>query len=107
MVLSNGMKLALDWPGLALDLLGLALIDHFLEIGELILDRKVDLGLASDWHRIGSGLAKNGSVWPWIGVQFALSGDRVAWLCSSEWIRDHPMWWTCSMVKTVSGHGLA
>ena len=58
MVLSNGMKLALDWPGLALDLLGLALIDHFLEIGELILDRKVDLGLASDWHRIGSGLAK-------------------------------------------------
>jgi len=29
MVLSNGMKLALDWPGLALDLLGLALIDHY------------------------------------------------------------------------------
>ena len=58
MVLGNGLKLALDWLGMALDLLGLALIDRFLEIGELILDRKVDLGLASDWHRIGSGLAK-------------------------------------------------
>ena len=57
MALSNGMKLALDWLGMALDLLGLALIDRFLEIGELILDRKVDLGLASDWHRIGVGLA--------------------------------------------------
>ena len=57
MALSNGMKLALDWLGLALDLLGLALIDRFLEIGELILDRKVDLGMTSDWHRIGTGLA--------------------------------------------------
>ena len=28
MVLSNGMKLALDWPGLALDLLGLARLDN-------------------------------------------------------------------------------
>ena len=29
MALSNGLKLALDWLGMALDLLGLALIDHF------------------------------------------------------------------------------
>ena len=63
MALSNGMKLALDWLGLASDLLGLARIDQVLEIGELILDRKVDLGLASDSPRIGTGLAKIGSYW--------------------------------------------
>ena len=57
MALSNDLKLALDWLGLALDLLGLARIDRVLEIGELILDREVDLGMASDWHRIGTGLA--------------------------------------------------
>ena len=57
MALSNGMKLALDWLGLASDLLGLARIDQVLEIGELILDQKVDLGMTSDWHRIGTGLA--------------------------------------------------
>ena len=57
MALSNGMKLALDWLGLASDLLGLARIDQVLEIGELISDREVDLGMASDWHRIGTGLA--------------------------------------------------
>ena len=57
MALSNGMKLALDWLGLALDLLGLARIDRVLKIGELILEREVDLGMASDWHRIGTGLA--------------------------------------------------
>ena len=48
MALSNDLKLALDWLGLALDLLGLARIDRVLEIGELILDREVDLGMASD-----------------------------------------------------------
>ena len=57
MALSNDLKLALDWLGLALDLLGLARIDRVLKIGELILDREVDLGMASDWHRIGTGLA--------------------------------------------------
>ena len=88
MALSNGMKLALDWLGLASDLLGLARIDQVLEIGELILDRKFDLGLASDWHPIGTALARIDKErirlildcakdWAWIGVQFALSGDRV------------------------------
>ena len=57
MALSNDLKLALDWLGLALDLLGLARIDRVLKIGELILEREVDLGMASDWHRIGTGLA--------------------------------------------------
>ena len=57
MALRNGIKLALDWLGLASDLLGLARIDQVLEIGELILDQKVDLGMTSDWHRIGTGLA--------------------------------------------------
>ena len=61
MALSNGMKLALDWLRLASDLLGLARIDQVLEIGELILDREVDLGMASDWHRIGFKWQKNGS----------------------------------------------
>ena len=66
------------------------------------MDRKVDLGLASDWHPIGTALARIdkerirlildcAKEWPWIGVQFALSGDWVAWLCSSEWTRDHPI----------------
>ena len=54
MALSNGMKLALDWLGLASDLLGLARIDQVLEIGELILDRKVDsIRLTPDWYWIG------------------------------------------------------
>ena len=48
MVLSNGMKLALDWPGLALDLPGLAWIgkdwQRFIE------------KLTLDWHQIGTGL---------------------------------------------------
>ena len=61
MALSNDLKLALDWLGLALDLLGLARIDRVLEIGELILDREVDLGMASDWHWIGFKWQKNGS----------------------------------------------
>ena len=54
MALSNGIKLALDWLGLASDLLGLARIDQVLEIGELILDRKVDsIRLTPDWYWIG------------------------------------------------------
>ena len=56
MALSNDLKLALDWLGLALDLLGLARIDRFWEFREFVLDGKVDLGLASDSPRIGTGL---------------------------------------------------
>ena len=70
------------------------------EIGELILDRKVDIGLASDWHQIGSGLAKNGSDRFWIvrpgGLALFLRVERY-----------HPIKRTCSMVNYVTGHGLA
>ena len=53
--LSNGMKLALDWPGLALDLLGLA------QIGQLT-DFCFCEKWTSDWHglvRIGLELAQD------------------------------------------------
>ena len=53
-------QLALDWP-IGTGLADWHWIDQVLEIGELILDQKVDLGMASDWQRIGFKWQKNGS----------------------------------------------
>ena len=55
-----GTGLALDWP-IGTGLADWHRIDQVLEIGELILDQKVDLGMTSDWHRIGFKWQKNGS----------------------------------------------
>ena len=60
MALGNGLKLALDWPGLALDLLGLA------QIGQLTNFCFCEK-LTSDWH----GLVR-------IGLELALDLSRLA-----------------------------
>ena len=69
MVLSNGMKLALDWPGLALDLLGLA------QIGQLTNFCFCEK-LTSDWHlrdlEIGYGLVQDWLL-GWTGISSRLA----------------------------------
>ena len=79
---------------MALDLLGLALIDHFwkLEIGDWI--EKLTL----EWHQIGTGLASNGKKMDQIdsglcqGLALDWSrSDAVAQISSSEKTRDHPV----------------
>ena len=69
----------MDWP-IGTGLADWHWIDQVLEIGELILDQKVDLGMASDWHRIGFKWPKNGirlildcaKDWPCIGADLVL-----------------------------------